>query len=91
MDRDDLLTTGWIVLGSFVAIFPGVLEKIFGVAVQLRGHWGLCAREVRGSTPSARSRMIVAFGVVGYLFGGAVRRDLVAAGPELPVARDAGR
>ena len=35
-----LLITGWVALGSWVAIFPGVLEKLFGVPLQLRRHAG---------------------------------------------------
>jgi amino acid transporter len=80
-----ILTTGWIALGSWVAIFPGVLEKLFGVPYNFQDTWGLSRGKFELYTLVTLG-VIIAFGVVGYLFGGTVRRDLVAAGPELPVA-----
>src|SRR5436305_3482548 len=35
------LITLWVVLGSFVAVFPGVLEKIFGVSYDFKDNWGV--------------------------------------------------
>ncbi len=41
------LTTLWVAFGSFVAVFPGVLEKVFGVDYDF---------EARGASPAPPSR-----------------------------------
>jgi amino acid transporter len=80
-----VLTTGWIALGTWVAIFPGVLERVFGVPYNFQDSWGLSRGKFELYTLGTLA-VIVAFGLVGYFFGGAVRRDLVVSPPEIPVA-----
>jgi hypothetical protein len=80
-----VLTTGWIALGTWVAIFPGVLEKVFGVPYNFQDSWGLSRGKFELYTLGTLA-VIIAFGLVGYFFGGAVRRDLVVSPPEIPVA-----
>src|SRR5437868_693917 len=36
-----ILTTFWIALGSFEAIFPDTLERVFGVGYGFKGNWGV--------------------------------------------------
>jgi amino acid transporter len=80
-----VLTTGWIALGTWVAIFPGVLERVFGVPYNFQDSWGLSRGKFELYTLGTLG-VIIAFGLVGYFFGGAVRRDLVISPPEIPVA-----
>jgi glutamate:GABA antiporter len=71
-----ILTTFWIALGSFEAIFPDVLEKIFGVSYGFKGSWGVSRGEFELLTLGTLA-IIVAFAVVGYWAGTAVRSQTV--------------
>jgi amino acid transporter len=73
-----ILTTGWILLGSWVAIFPGVLERVFGLPYNFQDTWGLSRGKFELYTLGTLA-VIVVFGLVGYLFGASVRRDIVVA------------
>jgi len=79
-----ILTTFWIALGSFEAIFPDVLEKIFGVGYGFKGSWGVGRGEFELLTLGTLA-IIVAFAFVGYRAGAAVRRDVV----EIPLEGEA--
>src|SRR5436305_11490607 len=79
-----ILTTFWIALGSFEAIFPDVLEKIFGVSYGFKDSWGVGRGEFELLTLGTLA-IIVAFAFVGYRAGGAVRRDVV----EIPLDGEA--
>jgi len=72
-----LLITGWVALGSFVAIFPGVLEKIFGVPYDFHGTWGVGRVKYEAYTLVSLG-VIIAFGFFGYWLGRDVRREAVA-------------
>jgi len=37
----------WVALGSWVAVFPGTLEKLFGLGYDFHDDWGV-SRKVRG-------------------------------------------
>jgi len=71
-----LVITAWITLGSFVAVFPGVLEKIFGVGYNFKDTWGVGRGRFELYTLVTLA-VILAFGAVGYLAGGDVRREAV--------------
>ncbi|MCW2963408.1 MAG: amino acid permease, partial [Actinomycetia bacterium] len=71
-----ILTTGWIALGTWVAIFPGVLEKIFNVPYNFQDSWGLSRGKFELYTLGTLA-VIIAFGVVGYITGAGVRRQIV--------------
>ena len=71
-----ILTTFWIALGSFEAIFPDVLEKIFGVGYGFKGSWGVGRGEFELLTLGTLA-IIVAFAIVGYSAGAAVRSQTV--------------
>ena len=71
-----ILTTFWIALGSFEAIFPDVLEKIFGVGYGFKGSWGVGRGEFELLTLGTLA-IIVAFAFVGYWYGTGVRSQTV--------------
>ena len=35
------LAFGWVAFGSFLAVFPGVLEGVFGINYDFSGTWGV--------------------------------------------------
>jgi amino acid transporter len=72
-----LLITGWVTLGSFVAVFPDVLEKIFGVGYDFKESWGVSRGRFELYTLVSLA-IIVAVAIVGY-FGGAGTRSQVVA------------
>jgi amino acid transporter len=78
-----LLVTGWIALGSWVAIFPGTLEKVFNVPYDFNDTWGLSRGKFELYTLGTLA-VIVAFGLVGYAAGGKVRRQVVVAPGDAP-------
>jgi glutamate:GABA antiporter len=71
-----ILTTGWIVLGSFEAIFPDVLEKVFGVGYGFKGSWGVGRGEFEALTLGTLG-IIVLVGLIGYWSARDVREDVV--------------
>src|SRR5437588_3600653 len=70
--------TLWVVLGSFVAVFPGVLDKIFGVPYDFKDNWGVSRAKFEVYTLVTLA-IIVGIAVVGYLAGASVRREIVEA------------
>jgi hypothetical protein len=71
-----ILTTFWIALGSFEAVFPDVLEKVFGVGYGFKGTWGVGRGEFELLTLGTLA-VITAFAFVGYWAGSGVRRQTV--------------
>jgi glutamate:GABA antiporter len=67
-----ILTTFWIALGSFEAVFPDVLEKVFGVGYGFKGTWNVSRATFEVLTLGTLA-VIVALAVVGYWFGRGVR------------------
>jgi glutamate:GABA antiporter len=78
-----ILVTGWIALGSWVAIFPGTLEKVFNVPYNFNDTWGLSRGKFELYTLGTLA-VIVAFGLVGYAFGAKVRRQVVVEPGDAP-------
>jgi amino acid transporter len=66
------LITLWIALGTFVALFPGELERLFNVPYDFKGEWGLSRAQFETYTLVTLA-IIVLFGIVGYLAGAGVR------------------
>jgi amino acid transporter len=77
-----ILVTGWIALGSWVAVFPDTLERLFHVGYGFKGEWGVGQGEFEALTLGTLA-VIVVVAVVGYWFGAGVRRD-VAFEPVVP-------
>ena len=73
-----LLITFWVALGSFEAVFPGVLERVFGLSYAFKGTWGVTRATFEVLTLGTLAVMLL-FAIVGYWAGGAVRRDVVVA------------
>jgi amino acid transporter len=72
-----LLITGWVTLGSFVAVFPDVLEKIFGVGYDFKESWGVSRGRFELYTLVSLA-IIVAVAIVGYYAGAGTRSEVVA-------------
>jgi uncharacterized BrkB/YihY/UPF0761 family membrane protein len=73
-----ILTTFWIALGSFEAIFPDVLEKVFGVGYGFKGSWGVGRGEFELLTLGTLA-IILLLALLGYAAGAQVRRDVAVA------------
>jgi amino acid transporter len=78
-----LLTTLWIALGSWVAIFPDTLERLFGVGYGFKGTWGVGQGEFEALTLGTLG-VILVFGVLGYVLGAGVRRQEVTVPLDAP-------
>jgi glutamate:GABA antiporter len=76
-----ILTTFWIALGSFEAVFPDVLEKVFGVPYGFKGSWGVSRGTFEVLTLGTLA-VIVVLALVGYWFGRGVRAQTAVV--ELP-------
>jgi amino acid transporter len=77
------LTTLWVVLGSWVAVFPGTLEPLVGVDYgSFHEAWGVSRTTFEALTLGALGA-ILALGIVGYALGKPVREREVGA-PERP-------
>ena len=71
------LITLWVLLGSWTAVFPGTLNRLFGLGYSFKDEWG-----VSGSTFTAFTlgtlAVIVVISVIGYLQAGGVRTNEVS-------------
>lgn len=74
------LVTGWILLGSWVAVFPDTLERLFGVGYGFKDSWGVTQGEFEALTLGTLG-VIVAIGLIGYGLG----RDVRAQGAVVPI------
>lgn len=80
----------WVALGSWVAVFPGTLEKLFGLGYNFRDEWGVSRAKFEAVTLGILA-VILAIALIGYALGRPVREhqlDLPLAGP--PAADEAG-
>ena len=66
------LVTGWILLGSWVAVFPDTLERLFGVGYPFKDSWGVTQGEFEALTLGTLG-IIVVIGLIGYWLGRDVR------------------
>jgi amino acid transporter len=69
-----ILTTGWILLGSWVAVFPDTLERLFHVGYGFKDSWGVTQGQFEALTLGTLG-VIVAIGLVGYWYGRGVREE----------------
>jgi glutamate:GABA antiporter len=67
----------WIVLGSWVAIFPGVLESLFGLKYDFMSEWGVSQGTFEAFTLGTLLALLI-LGLVGYWRGKGIRAHLVA-------------
>jgi glutamate:GABA antiporter len=80
-----ILVTFWIALGSFAAVFPDVLERLFGVGYGFKDEWGVTQGTFEALTLGTLA-VIVLIGVIGYLRGAETRRQIAAVPLEQPDA-----
>ena len=62
----------WVLLGCWVAIFPGTLEPLLGVDYDFRDSWGVSRAAFHGLTLGTLAVMFVV-ALVGYMAGKGVR------------------
>jgi amino acid transporter len=67
-----IIVTFWILLGSWVAVFPDTLERVFGVGYGFKGSWGVNQSEFELLTLGTLA-VVLAFALVGYWSGRDVR------------------
>ncbi|HEY5099024.1 MAG TPA: APC family permease [Gaiellaceae bacterium] len=71
-----VLTTVWIALGSWVAVFPDTLERLFRVGYGFKDSWSVSQTTFEVLTLGTLA-VIVVLGVIGYVAGAGVRADIV--------------
>src|SRR6266568_4957730 len=79
------ICTAFILLASFVAVFPDVIEKALGAGYNFKATWGISRLRFETFTLGTLA-VIIAFAVIGYWLGRPVREQeadlaLVAAAP----------
>lgn len=70
-----ILTMFWISLGVFQAVFPDVLEKVFGVGYGFKDGWDGVSRGAFEALTLGTLAIIFIVGVAGYLAGRRVRDE----------------
>jgi amino acid transporter len=76
----------WVAFGSFVAVFPGVLEKVFGVGYPFEDYWGVSRATFETFTLGTLA-VVVGLAVLGYAWRRArgVHEPVAPAGSPAPV------
>jgi amino acid transporter len=64
----------WVLIGSWVAIFPGSLEMLFGLDYDFEETWGVSQTTFEAFALGTLA-CIFALGIVGYVRGKKVRQD----------------
>lgn len=78
-----VLTTFWIALGSWVAVFPGTFEELFGLGYDFEEEWGVDRGAFEALTLGTLA-LILVIALVGY----ALSRDVRARAVEIALATD---
>jgi glutamate:GABA antiporter len=78
------LTTLWVALGSWVAVFPGTLEKLFGLGYDFKDEWGVSRGAFEALTLGTLA-VILVIALVGY----ALSRDVRERAVEIELETDA--
>jgi len=78
-----ILVTFWIFLGSFQAVFPDVIEKIFGVGYTFDDEWGVSRGTFELLTLGTLAVLVIV-GALGYRAG----RDVRAQKADVPLELD---
>jgi amino acid transporter len=67
-----LLITGWVALGSWVAVFPGTIENWTGIEYDFYGTWGVHRAKYEALTLGTLA-VVLLIALVGYALGKPVR------------------
>jgi amino acid transporter len=71
-----VIVTFWIILGSWVAVFPGTIEPLIGVDYgSFTTAWGVSRGKFEALTLGTLG-VILVIGVIGYILGAPTRREL---------------
>jgi glutamate:GABA antiporter len=70
------LTTAWVALGSWVAVFPGTIERWADIPYDFNDTWGLSRARFEAFTVGTLG-VITLIAIVGYALGAPVRRQQV--------------
>jgi glutamate:GABA antiporter len=70
-----VLTTAWVALGSWVAVFPGTLEKLFGIDYDFKDEWGVSRGTYEALTLGTLA-VILIVALVGYALARPVREQV---------------
>jgi hypothetical protein len=70
------ISTFWVALGSWVAVFPGTLESLLGVSYDFKGTWGVTRGTYELLTLSTLA-VILAIALIGYWLARGVRAQEV--------------
>jgi amino acid transporter len=71
-----LVTTAWMLLGSWVAIFPGTLEELTGHSYSVMDSYGVTRLRFEVFTLGTLA-IVLAVGVIGYIMAADVRAKVV--------------
>jgi hypothetical protein len=66
------LTTFWAALGTWVAVFPGTLEGVFGIDYAFTDHWGVSRLRFEVFTLGTLA-VLAAIAIAGYVQGRGAR------------------
>ena len=79
------LTTFLTALGSFVAVFPGTLESVFGIDYNFVDEWGVSRGTYEALTLGTLA-VVLAIALIGYALGRSVREKVavIPLEPDLP-------
>jgi amino acid transporter len=75
-----ILSTGWVALGSWVAVFPGTLEPLLGIDYNFNDAWGVSRGTFEALALGTLAAVLV-LAVVGYAMG----RDVRAQSARIPL------
>lgn len=82
------ICTAWVVLGSWVAIFPGTLEAVLGVAYPFKDYWGVSRTTFEVFTLGTLG-VLALLGWVGYVRAKPVRDEVGDQAAVPPLRTDA--
>ncbi len=71
-----VVVLGFLVIGSLATIAPSVLNSLAGIPYSFTDSWGVSGARFELFTLGTLG-VVILIGLVGYAFGGRVRRDLV--------------
>jgi amino acid transporter len=71
-----VLTTGWMVLGSWVAIFPGTLDELFGNSYSMQDSYGVSRTRFEVFTLGTLG-VIILIAIIGYIGGASARASTI--------------